>query len=58
MSVERVYSAGKSVRIRASTSSACSACPACGVASRRIHSRYERRPADTAASGQETLIVV
>jgi hypothetical protein len=26
------------------------------VASRRIHSRYERRLADTAPSGQETLI--
>jgi hypothetical protein len=56
VSVERVCTAGKSVRIRASTSGACSACPACGVASRRVHSRYERRLADTAASGQETLI--
>jgi len=28
----------------------------CGVWSERVHSRYERRLADTAASGQETLV--
>ncbi len=48
--------AGKSVRIRARASGASSACPACGLASVRIHSRYERRLADTAAGGQETLV--
>ena len=32
------------------------ACPACGVASRRVHSRYDRRLLDTAVAGQETLI--
>jgi transposase len=34
------------------------ACPGCGVESRRVHSRYERRLADTAAGGQEVLIVL
>jgi len=56
LSVERVYTAGKSVRIRVRTSGASSRCSACGVVSRRVHSRYERRLADTAANGQETLI--
>jgi transposase len=54
--VERVFAAGKSVRIRARTAGVAAACPACGVASRRVHSRYERRLADTAVGGQETLI--
>jgi len=37
-------------------SSLASDCPACGVRSSRVHSRYERRLADTAAGGQETLV--
>ena len=56
LTVERVFMAGRSVRIRARTSGAGSVCPACGVASVRVHSRYERRLADTAAGGQETLV--
>jgi len=48
--------AGKSVRIRARISGVGSVCPACGAASVRVHSRYERRLADTAAGGQETLV--
>jgi transposase len=32
------------------------ACPGCGVVSRRVHSRYERKLADTASGGQEVLI--
>ena len=48
--------AGRSVRIRARTSGAGSVCPACGVASVRVHSRYERRLAGTAADAQETLV--
>jgi transposase len=45
-----------SVRIRARTRAREARCPACGVRSSRVHSRYERRLADTAAGGQETLI--
>ena len=32
------------------------ACPGCGVVSRRVHSRYERKLADTASGCQEVLI--
>ena len=32
------------------------ACPGCGVVSRRVHSRYQRKLADTASGGQEVLI--
>ena len=32
------------------------ACTGCGVVSRRVHSSYQRRLADTASGGQEVLI--
>ncbi|MGH3403585.1 MAG: ISL3 family transposase [Streptosporangiaceae bacterium] len=32
------------------------ACPGCGVVSRRAHSHYQRKLADTASGGQEVLI--
>lgn len=32
------------------------ACPGCGVVSRRVHSRYERRLVDTASGSQQVLI--
>jgi len=54
--VERVFLAGRSVRIQASTRIAEAACPACGQLSARVHSRYERRLSDTAIAGQETVI--
>jgi transposase len=44
------------VRIQARTTGLAADCPECGAASRRVHSRYERRLADGAAGGQETLI--
>ncbi len=44
------------MRIRAKTVCPEAACPACGVVSRRVHSRYERRLSDTAIAGRETLI--
>ena len=56
MSVERVFRAGASVRIQARAAGEKAASPACGVPSRRVHSRYERRLADVAAGGQEVLI--
>jgi transposase len=56
LAVERVFLAGRSVRIQARTCSAGSACPACGAWSVRVHSRYERRLADTAAGGQEMVV--
>lgn len=54
--MERVFLAGRSVRIVARTCSAGAACPACGWWSVRVHSRYERRLADAAAGGQEMVI--
>ena len=56
MTIERVFLAGKSVRIQASTQTLEAACPACGAASRQVHSRYERRLCDIAVASQETLI--
>ncbi|MER6952274.1 transposase family protein [Nonomuraea sp. NPDC000554] len=44
------------MRIQARTGSSQGSCPGCGVASRQVHSRYERRLADTALAGQEVLI--
>ena len=56
MLVERVFTVGRSVRVRARTCAPAVACPECGVLSRRVHSRYERRLLDTAAGGQEVMI--
>jgi hypothetical protein len=44
--VQRVFLAGRSVRIQASTRIAEAACPACGQLSARVRSRYERRLSD------------
>ena len=51
-----MFLAGRSVRIQASTQTVRAACPACGAVSRWVHSRYERRLADTAVAAQETMI--
>ncbi|WP_274534381.1 ISL3 family transposase [Saccharothrix sp. CB00851] len=48
--------AGRSVRIRATTHDRAVACPTCGFASRRVHSRYERRLSDLMVGGRETVI--
>jgi transposase IS204/IS1001/IS1096/IS1165 family protein len=44
------------VRVLARTCASEAACPGCGVVSRRVHSHYQRRLADTASGGQEVLI--
>jgi hypothetical protein len=36
--------------------SEAAACAGCGMVSRRVHSSYQRRLADTASGGQEVLI--
>jgi zinc-finger of transposase IS204/IS1001/IS1096/IS1165 len=56
MLVERVFTVGRSVRVRARTCGSAVACPECGVLSRRVHSRYERRLLDAAAGGRELMI--
>jgi transposase len=54
--IERVFRAGRSVRIQARTRTSQAACPVCGVVSGRVHSRYERRLSDSPVGGQETMI--
>jgi transposase len=54
--VERVFLAGRSVRVQARTCGPAAACTGCGAVSRRVHSRYERRLLDTAAGSQEVVI--
>ncbi|MFO7166198.1 MAG: transposase family protein, partial [Mycolicibacterium hassiacum] len=54
--VDQVTRCGTSVRIIARTTTREAGCPECGTRSRRRHSRYERRLADTAVGRQEVLI--
>jgi len=44
------------VHVLARTCASQAACTGCGVVSRRVHSSYQRRLADTATGGQEVLI--
>ena len=44
------------MHVVARTRASEAACPGCGVASRRVHSRYRRQLADTASGCQEVLI--
>jgi transposase len=44
------------VHVLARTCATEAACPGCGVVSRRVHSHYQRKLADTASGGQEVLI--
>jgi transposase len=54
--LERVSRSGRSVRVAAKATAASARCPDCGTASRRVHSKYERRLLDTAAGGCEVVI--
>lgn len=56
LSIDRIFPSGRSVRIQARTRTLQAACPGCGTISGRVHSRYERRIADTTIGGQETVI--
>ncbi|HEX3489915.1 MAG TPA: transposase family protein [Streptosporangiaceae bacterium] len=56
LAIEHVETSGRSVRVVARTCASEAACPGCGVASRRVHSHYQRKLADTASGGQEVLI--
>jgi transposase len=44
------------VRVLARAGASRAACPGCGTMSQRVHSRYQRRLADTASGGQEVLL--
>jgi hypothetical protein len=56
LAVEHVETAGRSVHVLARTCASEAACLGCGVVSRRVHSHYQRKLADTASGGQEVLI--
>jgi hypothetical protein len=56
VSVERVFHAGRLVRIRVRASGSQEACPLFSTVSRRVHSRYERRLSDLVVSGQEVTL--
>jgi transposase len=56
LAIEHLDTAGRLVRVLARTCASDAACPGCGVVSRRVHSRYQRKLADTASGGQEVLI--
>jgi hypothetical protein len=56
VAVERIYLAGRTVRVLARTCGSEAACPECGAVSRRVHSRYRRQLADTASGGHEVRV--
>jgi len=43
IAVDAVEQGGGGIRIKARTTTQQAVCPGCGVASERVHSRYERR---------------
>ena len=54
--VESVVGEETWVVVRAAAQTIQASCPGCGVASRRVHSRYERRLIDPAIGGRVTTI--
>ena len=55
--VERVHRVEEAVEVSARTrADGALPCPDCGVASRRAHSRYRRRIADTAVGGKRFAV--
>ena len=54
--VEEISLASGMVRVAARTRALSAACPGCGMVSRRVHGRYERRLLDTAIAGREVSI--
>jgi transposase len=56
--VEAVKIVGECVQVRLRSRNPSAVCPACGRASRRIQSRYERRPADLPLSGRRVELTV
>jgi transposase len=54
--LERIECTGAAVEIGARSRPAGAACPACAAWSSRVHSRYERRLADSAIGGRPVVI--
>lgn len=53
---DAVTAVGLRVDLEVRTRDEYAACPGCGTLSRRVHSRYRRRLADTAITGREVVI--
>lgn len=56
--VESIALDGDRVRVLARSCAASASCPYCGRASRRVHSRYQRRLADLPAHGRRVEMVI
>lgn len=56
--LDRVFCMGIGVRIEAATIAERAACPTCANTSGRVHSRYQRRLADTGLGGREVLLML
>jgi transposase len=54
----RIWLKAGRVRISAATTCGEAECPGCGVASARVHSRYQRRLVDSAIGGWEVLVTL
>jgi transposase len=54
--VEMVRADGPLLRVQAAADQVEASCPDCGGASRRVHSRYQRRIYDQAVAGRRTVI--
>jgi transposase len=58
LKVDQVELTRNTIRIHAHSPEASAACPCCGMASTRIHSRYQRRLADFPAHGRVVELVL
>lgn len=58
LKANQVELVGNTVRIHSRSAKATAACPRCGTASRHVHSRYRRRPADLPAYGRKVELVL
>lgn len=55
---DHVELCGSTIRIHAHSCRGSAVCPLCGTASRHVHSRYRRRPADLPAHGRKVELVL
>lgn len=58
LKVDQVELTGNTIRIHTHSPEISAACPCCGMASTRVHSRYQRRLADLPAHGRVVELVL
>src|SRR3954449_11839967 len=56
--IGRVWLKAGQVRVEAATTGRDARCPSCGVASARVHSRYQRRLGDGGIGGRQVLVAL